>query len=281
MAKDKADSDHFLERIADALERLSPPPATLPDFRAPAYLYSGKERCFEPVENLPALPLDLFVGVDIARDTLLANTLRFARGERANNALLWGARGMGKSSLVKSICAHLRADYPLTLIEILRDELGSLGSLTRLLRGTTRRVVLYCDDLSFEYEEAAYKALKAALDGGVLGVPENILFYASSNRRHLMAREMIENERRAAIHDSEAMDEKISLSDRFGLWLGFHKASQNDYLEMIRRYLDHFGVRADEAEWSAEAIEWSATRGARSGRVAWQFFEYYKGKIGA
>ena len=260
-----------LKRIADALERLSPPETRLPEFNAPAYIWRSDLHSFEAVENVQTPPIDCLVGIDRARDTLLANTQQFANGNMANNALLWGARGMGKSSLIKSVCKKVRKTNPLTLIEISREDLADLGIIMRLLRTTKTRIIIFCDDLSFEYDESVYKSLKAALDGGIAGRPENVLFYASSNRRHLMARDMIDNERQAAIHDSEATEEKVSLSDRFGLWLGFYGADQDDYFEMIRRYLVHFGSRATEDDWKPQAIEWTMTRGGRSGRVAWQF----------
>ena len=263
-----------LERIAAALERLSPPPPPAPDFSAAtAYIWrTGPDR-LDPVAQVSAVSIELLVGVDRARDTLLDNTLRFAGGLPANNALLWGARGMGKSSLVKA--AHAQANRresgSLILIEILRDDLPTLDRLLALLRRyPARRFLLFCDDLSFEKDDAHYKSLKAALDGGVEGRPANVLLYATSNRRHLMPRDMIENERQTAINPSEATEEKVSLSDRFGLWLGFHACSQDDYLRMIRGYCDALGVEIDDETLRAEAIEWRQTRGSVSGRVAWQ-----------
>lgn len=267
-----------LERIANALERMSPPDPKLPDFNAPAYLWDNARKSFEAVTQVQTAPLDCLVGIDRARDNLLANTIQFARGKAANNALLWGARGMGKSSLIKAVFENVRVQFPLTLIEVSREDLGDIGMVMRLLRTSSNRIILFCDDLSFEYDEAIYKSLKAALDGGIAGKPDNVIFYASSNRRHLMARDMIENERQAAIHEGEAIEEKISLSDRFGLWLGFYGADQDQYFEMIRRYLSHFGAHAKDEDWMPEAIEWTMTRGGRSGRVAWQFVTDFLGK---
>jgi predicted AAA+ superfamily ATPase len=226
--------------------------------------------------------LRLLVGIDRARDILLANTLQFARGHGANNALLWGARGMGKSSLVKAVHAEVRAQgLALVLVEIQREDLPSVGRLLGHLRAAANhRFVLFCDDLSFSQDDQHYKSLKALLDGGLEGRPDNVIFYATSNRRHLMPRDMIENERSTAINPSEAVEEKVSLSDRFGLWLGFHPCSQDDYLAMIRGYCDAAGLTIGEDELRAQAIEWAQTRGARSGRVAWQFFCDLAGRSG-
>ncbi len=225
--------------------------------------------------------LDLLVGIDRARDTLLANTRRFAAGYAANNALLWGARGMGKSSLVKAIHAEVQAQHPgLKLVELQREDLPSVGRLLAHLRAAPDRFLLFCDDLSFSHDDQHYKSLKAVLDGGIEGRPENVVLYATSNRRHLMPRDMIENERSSAISPSEAVEEKVSLSDRFGLWLGFHPCGQDEYLAMIDRYCAAHGLKVDPAELRAEAIEWQATRGARSGRVAWQFFTDLAGRHG-
>jgi hypothetical protein len=263
-----------LDRIAAALERLAPPPAPAPDFAAAAaFAWHVNPDRLEPVPVVARVDIALLVGVDRARDTLLANTRHFARGLPANNALLWGARGMGKSSLVKAVHAAVLAEgLDLALVEMSRDDLPSVGRLLgHLRRAADRRFLLFCDDLSFSHDDAAYKSLKAVLDGGIEGRPANVVFYATSNRRHLMPRDMIENERSSAISPSEAVEEKVSLSDRFGLWLGFHPCSQDDYLAMIRGYCAAFGIAVDEARLRAEAIEWQATRGARSGRVAWQF----------
>ena len=264
-----------LDRIAAALERLAPPPAAAPDFAAAdAFLWRESPDVLQPVPRVARVDIDLLKAIGRVRDILLDNTLHFARGLPANNALLWGARGMGKSSLVKAVHAEAgRQGLPLTLVEIGREDLGSIGRLLTLLRrAPDRRFILFCDDLSFSHDDTHYKALKAVLDGGIEGRPENVIFYATSNRRHLMPRDMIENERATAIQPGEAVEEKVSLSDRFGLWLGFHPCSQDEYLDMIRGYCAAYGVDVPEARLVAEAIEWQATRGARSGRVAWQFF---------
>ncbi|MCJ8140177.1 ATP-binding protein [Falsirhodobacter halotolerans] len=264
-----------MERIAAALERLAPPPPEPADLgAAEAFVWHTAPDRLEPVARVARVDLSLLVGIDRARDTLLANTRHFAQGLPANNALLWGARGMGKSSLVKAIHGAIRAEgLPLTLVELAREDLPSVQRLLTALRAAPdRRFILFCDDLSFSHDDQHYKSLKAVLDGGIEGRPDNVILYATSNRRHLMPRDMIENERSSAINPSEAVEEKVSLSDRFGLWLGFHPCSQDDYLAMIRGYCAEHGLRVDEATLRAEAIEWQATRGARSGRVAWQFF---------
>uniref|UniRef100_UPI003F6B1369 ATP-binding protein n=1 Tax=Yoonia sp. TaxID=2212373 RepID=UPI003F6B1369 len=220
-------------------------------------------------------------GVDRSRDTLMANTLQFARGLPANNALLWGARGMGKSSLVKAVHGALQVDHPdLKMVEVQREDLPTIGRCLNVLRGAPERFILFCDDLSFGHDDAHYKSLKAVLDGGIEGRPDNVVLYATSNRRHLMPRDMIENERSSAISPAEAVEEKVSLSDRFGLWLGFHPCDQDQYLAMIRGYCDAHGVDIDDATLRAEAIEWQATRGSRSGRVAWQYFTDLAGRRG-
>ncbi|WP_292311782.1 ATP-binding protein, partial [Marivivens sp.] len=235
----------------------------------------------EPVTKVSRVDVSLLVGVNRSRDTLMANTEQFARGMPANNALLWGARGMGKSSLVKAVHGKLGETYPdLKLIEIQREDLPSITRCLNLLRGRPERFVLFCDDLSFSNDDAHYKSLKAVLDGGIEGRPDNVVLYATSNRRHLMPRDMIENERSTAINPAEAVEEKVSLSDRFGLWLGFHPCSQDDYLNMIRGYCASYGVEIDEETLWAEAIEWQATRGSRSGRVAWQYFTDLAGRKG-
>ena len=263
-----------LDRIAAALERMAPAPLTAPDLdAADAFMWHVSPDRLEPVAQVSRVEMDLLLGIDRARDTLLANTRQFARGLPANNALLWGARGMGKSSLVKAVHGAVRAEgLPLKIVELQREDLGSVGRLLNLLRRSTARVLLFCDDLSFGESDEQYKSLKAVLDGGIEGRPENVLFYATSNRRHLMPRDMIENERGSAINPSEAVEEKVSLSDRFGLWLGFHPCDQDAYLAMIRGYCDAYGVEIDDDTLRAEAIEWQTTRGARSGRVAWQYF---------
>ncbi len=276
-----------LDRIAAALERISPPSPPPPDLsRADAFVWRTSPDWLSPVGRVNRVALPLLVGIDRARDTLLANTLQFAQGLPANNALLWGARGMGKSSLVKAIHAEAVAQgHPLKLVEVHREDLPSIGRLLGFLRasvlhGDEARFLLFCDDLSFSHDDEHYKSLKAVLDGGVEGRPDNVIFYATSNRRHLMPRDMIENERSSAINPSEAVEEKVSLSDRFGLWLGFHPCSQDDYLAMIRGYCDAFGIEIDDATLRTEAIEWQATRGARSGRVAWQFVTDLAGRRG-
>jgi predicted AAA+ superfamily ATPase len=275
-------SDEILARIADALERMAPPPAAAPDWHgATAFVWHPDPDRLAPVDRVNRVDLPLLHGVDRARDTLMANTAQFARGLAANNALLWGARGMGKSSLVKAVHASCLRDAPdLKLVEVQREDLGSIARLLTLLRAAPVRVILFCDDLSFSHDDQHYKSLKAVLDGGVEGRPENVIFYATSNRRHLMPRDMIENERSTAINPSEAVEEKVSLSDRFGLWLGFHPCSQDEYLTMIRGYCEAYGVGVEDAQLVAEAIEWQATRGARSGRVAWQFFSDLAGRRG-
>lgn len=272
-----------LERIAQALERLAPAPLHAPDFAAAdAFVWHTAPDRLEPVAQVARVDLGLLQGIDRARDTLLANTLQFARGAAANNALLWGARGMGKSSLVKAVHAAVRAEgLALTLVELSREDLPSVTRLLAHLRAAPdRRFVLFCDDLSFSHDDQHYKSLKAVLDGGIEGRPANVLFYATSNRRHLMPRDMIENERSTAINPSEAVEEKVSLSDRFGLWLGFHPCGQDDYLAMIEGYCAAWGLAVPPDQLRAEAIEWQATRGARSGRVAWQFFTDLAGRRG-
>jgi len=271
-----------LERIADALDRLSPPPAPPPEFDAgEGFLWSPDPDRLILVPRIARVEMDLLLGIDRARDTLVQNTLRFARGLPANNALLWGARGMGKSSLVKAVhAAANEAVGGLTLIEIHREDIPTIERLLALLRRAPRRFILFCDDLSFDRGDQHYKSLKAVLDGGIAGPPENVLFYATSNRRHLMPRDMIENERSTAISPSEATEEKVSLSDRFGLWLGFHACDQAQFLAMIRRYCDRYGIAIDDARLSAEAIEWRQSRGAMSGRVAWQFVQDLAGREG-
>ncbi|WP_339950891.1 ATP-binding protein [uncultured Albimonas sp.] len=263
---------------------MSPPPLAAPDFAAAdAFVWHASPDRLDPVPSVSRVNLDLLLGIERSRDVLLDNTTRFANGLPANNALLWGARGMGKSSLVKA--AHARVnegrETPLILVEIQREDLPSIGRLLTHLRGAPeRRFLLFCDDLSFDKDDAHYKSLKAVLDGGVEGRPENVIFYATSNRRHLMPRDMIENERSTAISPSEATEEKVSLSDRFGLWLGFHACAQDQYLAMIRGYCDAYGIEIDDEALRAEAIEWRQTRGSVSGRVAWQFVTDLAGRRG-
>jgi len=271
-----------LTRIAEALERMSPTPLAAPDFAAAsAFVWHVLPERLEPVKDISRVDLDLLVGINRSRDTLLENSRRFAQGFGANNALLWGARGMGKSSLVKAVHGALMANYPdLKLIELQREDLPSVARLLHHLREAPQRFILFCDDLSFSHDDQHYKSLKAVLDGGIEGRPENVVFYATSNRRHLMPRDMIENERSSAINPSEAVEEKVSLSDRFGLWLGFHPCDQDEYLAMIQGYCTAYGVATNPDSLRAEAIEWQATRGARSGRVAWQFFVDLAGRQG-
>jgi hypothetical protein len=274
--------DDPLERIAAALERMAPAPLETPDFdSADAFVWHVSPDRLSPVAQVNRIDIGLLVGVNRARDTLVQNTRQFAQGLPANNALLWGARGMGKSSLVKSVHAAVRAEGPaLKIVEVQREDLPSISRLLSHLRSAPHRFILFCDDLSFSHDDQHYKSLKAVLDGGIEGRPENVVFYATSNRRHLMPRDMIENERSSAISPSEATEEKVSLSDRFGLWLGFHPCSQDEYLTMIRGYCAAYGLAIAEEELRAEAIEWSATRGGRSGRVAWQYFTDLAGRRG-
>ena len=271
-----------LMRIAQALERLSPAPAVAPDWSvANAFLWHVGPDYLEPVESVNRVHIDLLVGIDQARDTLLQNTLQFAKGLPANNALLWGARGMGKSSLVKAVHDRIcTSRQPLKLVEVQREDLPSMGRLLAMLRGAEHRFLLFCDDLSFSHDDQHYKSLKAVLDGGIAGRPANVILYATSNRRHLMPRDMIENERSTAISPSEAVEEKVSLSDRFGLWLGFHPCSQDEYLAMVYGYCEAQNLKVDRDQLHAQAIEWQATRGSRSGRVAWQFCVDLAGKQG-
>ena len=261
---------------------MAPAPLEAPDFSAAeAFVWHVDPDRLEPVARVNRVDMGLLLGIDRSRDTLLENTRQFAGGLPANNALLWGARGMGKSSLVKAVHAAVRAEgHDLKIVELQREDLASVGRLLGLLRNSATRFVLFCDDLSFSHDDQHYKSLKAVLDGGIEGRPDNVVFYATSNRRHLMPRDMIENERSSAINPSEAVEEKVSLSDRFGLWLGFHPCDQDSYLAMIRGYCDAYGVKIDDDSLRAEAIEWQATRGARSGRVAWQYFTDLAGRKG-
>jgi predicted AAA+ superfamily ATPase len=274
--------DDPMDRIAQALERLAPAPLPAPDFSsATAFVWHTQPDRLEAVPKVARISLNLLVGVDRSRDTLLANTRQFAKGLPANNALLWGARGMGKSSLVKAIHADVQADHShLKIVELQREDLPSVARLLNLLRGSGDRFILFCDDLSFGQDDTHYKSLKAILDGGIEGRPENVVLYATSNRRHLMPRDMIENEQGSAINPAEAVEEKVSLSDRFGLWLGFHACDQDQYLAMIDGYCDAHGLKISPETLRSEAIEWQATRGSRSGRVAWQFFTDLAGRHG-
>ncbi|MCZ8183452.1 MAG: ATP-binding protein [Beijerinckiaceae bacterium] len=272
----------LLTRIAEALERMAPPPPPAPDFAvAEGYLWHAKEDRLQPVPKIQRIPLALLVGIDHIRDILVENTRRFAEGHSANNVLIWGARGMGKSSLVKAAHAEMvRLGHPLKLIELHREDIESLPALMNRLRIAPFRFILFCDDLSFDAGENAYKSLKAILDGGIEGRPDNVLFYATSNRRHLLPRDMMENERSTAINPNEAVEEKVSLSDRFGLWLGVHKCSQDEYLAMIDAYAEHFGLALPKEQLHHEALEWSTTRGSRAGRVAWQYISDLAGRQG-
>ncbi|HVL20582.1 MAG TPA: ATP-binding protein [Amaricoccus sp.] len=272
-----------LRRIADALDRMSPAPAAVPDLAAAdAFVWATGPDRLEPVPRVSRVPIGLLVGVDRSRDTLLANTRQFAHGHAANNVLLWGARGMGKSSLVKAAHAEAAREVGgrLKLVELHREDLPSIGRLLAILRDSALRFILFCDDLSFDKDDSHYKSLKAVLDGGIEGRPENVVLYATSNRRHLMPQDMIDNERQRGVNPTEAVEEKVSLSDRFGLWLGFHACNQENFLAMIRGYCDAFGIDIDDDDLRAEAIEWSQTRGGRSGRVAWQYVTDLAGRRG-
>jgi hypothetical protein len=273
-----------LEAIAVHLSASAPMPDAAQSFAsADAFVWHPDGRLSE-VKRVSRVDLFLLKGIDRMRDILIENTERFASGLPANNALLWGARGMGKSSLVKAAHATINLERKpadrLKLIEIHREDIESLPALMELLRASPFRFIVFCDDLSFDGNDASYKSLKAVLEGGIEGRPDNVILYATSNRRHLLAREMIENERSTAINPGEAVEEKVSLSDRFGLWLGFHRCSQDEYLAMVRGYCGHFGIKLDEEELEREALEWSTTRGSRSGRVAWQFVQELAGRLG-
>jgi predicted AAA+ superfamily ATPase len=276
-----------LDRIAEALERLAPQLPGYPDFaHADAFVWHP-EGLLTPVAHVNRVEMSLLKGIDRVRDLLVENTERFAKGLPANNALLWGARGMGKSSLAKAAHAAVNVTLarkaesgPLKLIEIHREDIESLPELMALIRGAPYRFIVFCDDLSFDAEDTSYKSLKAVLEGGIEGRPHNVIFYATSNRRHLMSRDMMENERATAINPGETMEEKVSLSDRFGLWLGFHRCSQDEYLAMVEAYVAYYGVPAQGDKLRREALEWATTRGARSGRVAWQFVQDLAGRLG-
>jgi len=277
-----------LARIAGALERLAPRHADLPDFSAAdAFAWQPEHRRLVPVPQVNRVEMSLLKGIERVRDTLIENTERFARGLPANNALLWGARGMGKSSLVKAAHAAVNValarqgqQAPLKLVEIHREDIESLPDLMALIRPLRHRFIVFCDDLSFDGDDTSYKSLKAVLEGGIEGRPANVIFYATSNRRHMMSRDMMENERSTAINPGETVEEKVSLSDRFGLWLGFHRCSQDEYLAMVEGYVTHYRVPKRGDELRREALEWATTRGARSGRVAWQFVQDLAGRLG-
>ncbi|GBE43424.1 hypothetical protein BMS3Bbin10_01501 [bacterium BMS3Bbin10] len=282
----------IMHRIAAALERLAPPAAPRIDFDAcSAFVWQADPEGFIPVETVNRIPLSLLKGINAMIGTLIDNTERFARGLPANNALLWGARGMGKSSLVKAAHAEIERRQSeeagsdndsgvLKLVEIHREDIASLPQCLHHMRGSRHRFIVFCDDLSFDADDTTYKSLKAVLEGGIEGRPPNVIFYATSNRRHLMPRDMLENERSTAINPSEAAEEKVSLSDRFGLWIGFHKCSQAEYLDMVHAYADHFRLDAANDELERRALEWAAARGGRSGRVAWQFIQDLAGRLG-
>lgn len=276
----------LLARIAEALDRLAPPPVPRPDFdAADAFVWHTEPPRFESVPRVNRVEMDLLQGIDRVRDQLVDNTRRFADGLPANNALLWGARGMGKSSLVKAAHAAINKDRAvdgprLKLVEIHREDIETLPILMGLARASHHRFIVFCDDLSFDADDTSYKSLKAVLEGGIEGRPDNVIFYATSNRRHLLPRDMMENERSTAINPGEAVEEKVSLSDRFGLWLGFHKCSQDEYLAMVAAYVAHHRLPVTEAEWRPQALEWATTRGSRSGRTAFQYVQDLAGRLG-
>jgi predicted AAA+ superfamily ATPase len=278
-----------LARLVELLERSAPPVRPQVDFTlADAFVWSPAARVLQPVPAVNRVDMDLLKGIDRARDILTENTGRFARGLPANNALLWGSRGMGKSSLVKAAHAEVRAGladkrarHDLKLVEIHREDIGSMPRCLSHMRTSRHRFIVFCDDLSFDRDDTSYKSLKAVLEGGIEGRPDNVIFYATSNRRHLMPRDMMDNERATAINPGEAIEEKVSLSDRFGLWLGFHNGTQDQYLDMVRGYAAHHKLPIKDADLVREALEWSVTRGGRSGRVAWQYIQDLAGRSGA
>ncbi|MBI4275556.1 MAG: ATP-binding protein [Rhizobiales bacterium] len=276
---------HILRRIADALERLAPEPFPRPDLSAAdAFVWHAEGARLVPVPHVNRVEMSLLKGIDRVRDTLMENTERFAKALPANNALLWGARGMGKSSLVKgahaAVNSKLAAEDHLKLVEIHREDIEGLPDLMTLLRDSSHRFIVFCDDLSFDGDDTSFKSLKAVLEGGIEGRPDNVILYATSNRRHLMSRDMMENERSTAINPGEAVEEKVSLSDRFGLWLGFHRCSQDEYLAMVEGYVRHYRIPFNGDALRREALEWATTRGARSGRVAWQYIQDLAGRLG-
>ncbi|NIJ57816.1 hypothetical protein FHS82_001652 [Pseudochelatococcus lubricantis] len=275
-----------IRRLAEAVERLAPPASPAPDIAAADAFVWQPPGTLAPVPRVNRVEIGLLRGIDRLRDTLAENTERFAGGLPANNALLWGARGMGKSSLVKAVHAQINAArasagaLPLKLVEIHREDIESLPGLMAILRADAHRFIVFCDDLSFDADDTSYKSLKAVLEGGIEGRPTNVVFYATSNRRHLLPRDMMDNERATAINPGEAIEEKVSLSDRFGLWLGFHKCSQDEYLDMVYGYAERFGLDLLREKLRADALEWSTTRGARSGRTAWQYVTDLAGRLG-
>ena len=273
----------LLERIANALDRLAPPEKKIDDLhKSEGFVYDSKTGLIRPIEGINRIPISLLQGIEPQKKLLLDNTLNFSQNLTANNALLWGARGTGKSSLVKAVHAEIllkTKSTHLKLVEIHREDISELPELLYLLsQNKNFKFILLCDDLSFDAGENTYKSLKAALDGGIEGKPNNVIFYATSNRRHLMPRDMMENERSTAINPSESVEEKVSLSDRFGLWIGFHNMSQDTFLEIVYGYCDEFKISIDKNILKSEALEWSITRGARSGRVAWQFIQDLAGR---
>ena len=279
----KHELEPLLQQIADALDRLAPPAIKSHSVEgANAFVWHSNPEQLEPIHKVNKVELDLLLGIEQQINILRANTERFTKGLPANNALLWGARGTGKSSLVKALHAEIneKSPYKLALIEIHREDIPTLPRLLKVLTSTNRRCLLFCDDLSFEMEDATFKSLKAVLDGGIEGRPENIIFYATSNRRHLMPRDMIENERSNAIHTAEAVEEKVSLSDRFGLWLGFHPVKQDTFFQIVDGYVERYGLKINREAVHAEALEWSMTRGSRSGRVAYQYIQDLAGRLG-
>jgi predicted AAA+ superfamily ATPase len=288
IARPKTGRRSAFERIAAALERLSGPEPETPLFdAADAFVFIPTPVALQPVPRVNRVAMELLCGIDQARDILFDNTSRFAKGFAANNALLWGARGMGKSSLVKAVHAEINSRLegtagfaPLKIVEIHREDIGALPALMNILRNAPYRFLIFCDDLSFDAADTSYKSLKAVLEGGIEGRPQNVLFYATSNRRHILSREMVENETGTAINPGETVEEKVSLSDRFGLWLGFHACSQDDYLAMVEGYAHHFGLDLPRAELERESLEWSITRGSRSGRTAWQYIQDLAGRLG-
>ncbi len=278
-----AEAVSALARIADALERLAPKPEAAADLAtADAFIWHADPDRLEPISNVNRVDIGLLQGIEHQREQLLDNTRRFAAGLPANNALLWGARGTGKSSLVKAVHATINTETPasLALVEIHREDIPSLPRCLRILKDSGRRSVLFCDDLSFDQQDDAYKSLKAVLEGGIEGRPTNVVFYATSNRRHLMARDMIDNERSTAINPGEAVEEKVSLSDRFGLWLGFHHVAQDTFFAIVEGYVAHYRLPITTDDLHREANEWAVTRGSRSGRVAWQFIQDLAGRLG-
>jgi predicted AAA+ superfamily ATPase len=287
MAKSTEFNPELLERIAAALDRIAPAPKNLPNLDVADAFVWHPDGTLSPVPRVNRVEMSLLKGVDRMRDVLVENTERFAKGLPANNALLWGARGMGKSSLVKAAHAAVNASFarasergPLKLIEIHREDIETLPALMALTRASKYRFILFCDDLSFDTDDTSYKSLKAVLEGGIEGRPDNVIFYATSNRRHLLSRDMMENERSTAINPGETVEEKVSLSDRFGLWLGFHRCSQDEYLAMVDGYVAHYKIPVAADELRREALEWATTRGSRSGRVAWQFVQDLAGRLG-